>query len=91
MNFDIEFNDLGKKGAVEATKTSLNITEDVTKPEVGVIKYIIQFPTERFVLHKVIRSQEWLPFALHPNIPDYIIQRTMVEIEKFEKEKKPEY
>jgi hypothetical protein len=85
--FDIEFPDLGKRGVVEANQIKLNITDDETLPGEPVVKYIIRLGTEKIILHKIIKSQEWLPYALSPNTSDYIVKRTVGEIEKFENKK----
>jgi hypothetical protein len=90
MKFDIEFNDLGKKGHVEATRTTLKVTNDKTQT-VPVIEYIIQVPPEKIVLHKIVKSEEWFVDHDNPHVPGYMIKRCMTEIEKFEKEKMPKY
>jgi hypothetical protein len=91
MKFDIEFNDLGKKGHVEATRTTLNVFDDKTQTKVPVIRYIIQIPPEKIILHKIVKSEEWFTDSHNPHVPEYMIKRCMVEIEKFEKEKMPKY
>jgi hypothetical protein len=91
MKFDIEITDLNKKGHVNATLTALNIADDETQTEILTIRYIIQFPTEKIVLHKMVKWGEWFPEVLGYHISNDIIKRSITEIEIFEKEKKPIY
>jgi hypothetical protein len=92
MNFQISLPDINREGTFIAKLASLPITNCDNHPEtVIIILYEIEYPVEKLTLYRILSSLEWYPSGLNTEVPDYVIKRTMTEIEKFETENFPSY